>query len=558
MPKKSSLSDENVRRLESLLFTSIRYQDRTCWIKDRMSKEDYLTVRGFNIKWEDKSPVPSRYLNPHSFQSYLSLLSTTTRICQLFHLLSSVGCEVPSIPPSTYLDIEGYRVSTTYDDDPDEPTGPTDTSLAEFNLIGGEDDPWQTLMSLILCNSSAASSSSALPGFVCNNFVHPKRGFISAGHVDSIVNKGLIFSFMPQLAEPCPNLVGDILGRHFLTLLGGSFEDQSNNLDELRAGLGNMRLTEVGDELSHLYKCIDVAINAHCGLVPIFSGNYYEGCVLMGGTGADFLIRGEHVVFEEVSVLKQQFLTASSHSLALSNIASLLPVNVRGAILACTDMVTLRAVCVDLEVSGDNRDQILSWAANLRFSQTVWPISPAMLKRSLALLSNINRLDATVPISRLCLFSKDPVLIALSVFGEKSAPSWNVPNGTTCRVGETPPSIPSNVNKGGSSRGTISDATWVMTVRRTDLRAAAEDFREMAKIDSYRSLPSVQARNQGFLTFSRDRMMEYWQELKLANRVINPVDLIETLDASLKRSAIEIDDDETGGVPLQKSKKLRF
>jgi hypothetical protein len=522
-----------------------------------LAKDDFVRVSNLNIDWDPIGAVPQRYLNPSSFRSYLSLLATTTSICQFFQLIGSVSDDAPvdDEDDNPYDKLDGYKVSTAFETDPTPGEAPTDASVEQFLKRKGTKDSWTELIKSLLVHARGALWT-GLPGFVVNPSDNTFSGYIRSGEIGSITAHGKYFAFDPRLALPNMTLVGDVLGRHFTSLLGDSIELQFDTLEELKAGLGNLRLTEVGDELTHLYKCIDIALSAHCGLVPVFSGSFYEGCVLSGGLGSIFYLRGQRVEFEDVALLQATILTSSTHGQALSAIAALFPIDLKASVLAVTSMVQLRSLCVASPFTEDQKEEIIARASLLRFSQSMWPLSPAMLKRALSLMSDITKLDSTYPISRLCLFSADVVLIGLSVFGEKSAPSWNLPQGTSCKLGKSPPSIPTNVNKGSSNRGTVSDATWVMTIRRTDLKSAVSDFRLMAKQDCYRSVASSAAKKQGFLTFSRDRMGEFWNSMVAAYRVVNPDSLVDqvvaNLEAAQKRPA------DSGDGNSKPARRMRF
>lgn len=557
--KGKSLPDNHIQLLESKEFTSMKYQDRVVWLKEEMNKEMFVEL-SHEIRWEDTAAVPQRYLNPAAYRTFLSLISITTRVCEFFHRISEVSASRPIIAAGSN-EVEGCKLSTDYEKDPDIPAGPDDVSKnPDFTKpsTGTTDSVYRLLGSMIVA-AAVAKPTPNTSMVAMNSSRSMYSGFANSGDIEEIKSKGKIFKFEPKLALPDSNLISDILGRRFLSLLGVTRNEQFENLRELKSGIGALRLTEVGDELTHLYKCLDIAIECQSGCIPFFSSHFYEGCVVMGGYGATLSIGEFSSNFEEPDALKNDFLTASTHGLALSSIANKFPGDLREDVLSCTSMKELRDACLPRQFSSDDRDYVIQKALNLRFSQRTWALSPVMLKKSLSIITDLGNLDESCPISRVCLFSNDPVLIGLSVFGEKSAPSWNIPNGALQSVKSShPPQVPKTDTRGSGSKGVVNDASWVMEVRRTDLLAAVDDFREMARLQSYRSLPSMQARKQGYLIFSRERMGEFWTEMRSAYRQVDPGFIFDELEKSLKRTVDQIEGGISAGVELPLVRKLKF
>jgi hypothetical protein len=555
------LSDAQIQVLAEKQFTSMSFGKKTVWLRENVSKGDFLLLQSSEIPWNAIGTVPSRYLNPSAFIAYLSTISLTTRICETLHRLSEGHSEGMDEFSGDKDRLEGYKVSTDYEEDPDIPEGPKDKdSLAKFTKSeNGVLDSLTKFYYKLLAHANTTFHNPRMSVTYYNCFETPARSFINSGDIGPIQSSGKILKFEPKLATPDISIISDTIARHFRTSLGTSHEEQFDNLDKLRGGLSALRLTEVGDELAHLYKCVEVSIQGRCGLVPFFSGSHYEGCVLLGGYGTSFAVNGHMSGFESKTDLRAEFLVASSHSQALSSIANKVPFAIRAEVIKCTSMVQLRRLFLNLSMTPDDRDDIIQKAASLRFSQSHWVISPAMLRRCFSLIANLTLLQDDYPISRLCLFSKDPVFIALSCFGEKSAPSLNTPQGTLCSTkGPNPPSPPQMSQGAPKSKGAISDAAWVMTIRKTDIMSAIDDFKELANLQAYRSLSTVQSRKQGFHSYSRDRMAEYWKDLREAYRVVNPSGILDELEKSLKRKGADSDPKDNSGESSKKPRMMKF
>lgn len=541
LERGETMSENNNAALESRGFRTLSFANNLVWIKEHAAKDDFLFVQGIP-RVSGTGRVPDRYLTMNGFQSYLQLNGLTTRVCEVFHYLSQKGANVQ--PTATRLSssvIKEWKDITEYASLPDAPMIDEKHHTPAFveNKAFRTGTAEEMIGNVVKLFGSTSGMSYDNSMAAVNVLSEPMAGFIRSGVIDRITSHGKIFKYTSELSLPDVNLIGDVIGRRFLTCLGSSRDEQFSNLQSIKSGLAGLRLTSLGDEWAHLYKCLDIAIEAQCGCVPFFTGPVYEGCVLMGGIGAEFSINGDVVGFEGITDLKNEFLTVSGHSTALHRISNKFPKSIQDDILTVKSMVQLREKCLELECSADDRDYILQQASRLEFGPKPWPISPAKLLDCFELLTDLSTLGDEEPISRLCLFSRDAVLIALSCFGEKSTPSWDIPQGQFVSMNTpNPPSVPAGVIA-GSKKGVISDATWVMTVRQTDLLSAVDEFRRMAKTEGYRSVSSVLARKQGMRVFSRDQMAKFWGSMQDAYRHVNPDMLVKEREATSKRKAAD-------------------
>jgi hypothetical protein len=562
LKKGASLSIDESTELETRGFSSMQFSGRTLWLKEIGSKDDF-TYADSLTSVDPLGPCPARYLNTHSFRAFLTLRSFTTRVCELFDLLTQTSSQLNtglqsenSIPDTdgwlnvaleeTRTDVEMSSIEFKF------------KKAAYFKTDAGSE---KTVRSFMHLPGSADGTSSVNSGVVFNSFNEPQTGFLRPQNLSSIKSPGLIFKFNHQLALPDPNLVGDIIGRYFLAGLGDSYDDQVENLELLKSGLSGLRLTRLGDELTHLYKCIEVAIESNTGCVPIFSNETYEGCILAGGsTTRQFIIHGAIIPVLSVSDLRDEMLSVSDHTAAIRYISTLFPADDQSNVQMSQSFHELRNHCLTLNVTQDIRDEVIRKAALLDFGVNQWVVNPANLKRCFDLICNFSSLCSQFPVGRLSLFSKDPVLVAMSCFGEKSCPSWDIPNGTSCSlVKSNPPNPPPQVSERRSgSRGEISDAAWVMVIRQTDLFSAVEEFKRMASTLTYRSTSSVLAKRVGHRVFSRDRMAEFWGVMRESLRVVNPLAAFEQQEGKLKRGATESAEAEKGVVGASKKRRMEF
>lgn len=533
--KGSSLKQTDIQKLEDANFTVMMFASKTVWLKENAERDDYLLC----VDMEELDPTglaPARYLNVSSYESFLILRSFTTRVCELFHIIAEAGA--PYVVARQCENSEGREgwINARNSPDADAPmvSTPFEFKSSDVYKMDGASDKGYTNFAMF--SGSSSGTASVNPGALYSNPGERPSGILRTGQGANITKHGVLMKFIPQLASPDVQLIGDILGKRFLKGLGDGLMDQVENLNAIKTGLSALRLTRVGDELTHLYKCLDVAIDCNAGLIPIFEGERYEGSLIMGGPGATLIHNGRTFPFQSVTSLKNDFLNFSEHASNLSAIASLMTEeDAKAAILAAESMVDLRNVCLQSVLTQQDRDEIIRRAAHLDWGYESWVINPANIKAAMNLISNPSSLKNTDPIGRFSLFSMDPVVLGLSCFGEKSCPSWDVPNGTSCSLKKANPPVPPTIERKKGSRGDISDAAWVMVIRQTDLISAVEEFKEMANTLRYRSSSSALAKKVGHRVFSRDRMGEFWGDMRDALRKVNPNAMYEEGESSKRK-----------------------
>jgi len=523
--KGQTMPESVAKRLTDDGYTTMIYQRNTIWMIDNADRARYLKVDREVLNVNPRTPVPDRYLNPQSFMSYLQLMALTTNICILMHTL----CENGGITPEHIDGTEKASVVVGWRDI----TEDLGDNLFVFDVANvlpkltettnmSRSDMDRTIDGLL---KRGTSLDNGTPVSFVNTITDPAQGLIMAGDVSHIDTFGKILKYHEDLAIPSVNLIGDIIGRRFLTCLGSSVEEQFASLHSLKSGLSALRLLPIGAILSHLYLCFELSIQAHAGCVPFFSFDTYEGCVMLGGPDCTFSIDGATSRMESQSNLKTEFLTCSGHGTAVNNICNVLPDTMHDKIKKCRSMVELRKICLTLNCTQDHRDKIIQFAARLNYGLNPLGVSTINLKTVFSLLSNLASINETAhPISRLALFSQDAVLVALSCFGEKTCPSWDIPGGTKVEMkSPTPPAVPLEIRTGKlATKGNTSDARWVMTTRTTDLFMAVEEFRRLSEDGSYRSVASAVAKKQGMKVFRHDQMAVFWTEMRLAMAFVNP------------------------------------
>lgn len=544
--------------------SSMSFMGRTVWLASSGSKELYLAIQAYS-EVDESGASPERYVNPAAFRSVLTIVAYATTICSYFHFLTTVSGGDKNEEQAEVSELDGWMPVSEYIANRSIPVVDSEKVDPKFTesktfLHPACEQGLRAVMKTACSNEGVTALNS---GVVMNALNHRYSSFIRSGDSSSITDPGFIFKYNEKLANPDVNLVTDILGRHFLAMLGDSDDVQFEELAILKSGFGTCRTSAIGSELTHLFKCLEIAIHSDMGLVPFFTGSVYEGCVMMGGTSQTSLfIDGKvHEVWEE-NLMKQAFLTISDHVSALNFILNIIA---GGKVVVESDrpncMYSLRRMCLQAKVTVQEQKDILNRASLLNFQEKSWAITAHSIAKFSRLVNNLDQLDSSYPISRLSLFEKDMLQVAMGCFGETTCPSWDIPGGTKCSWNRANPPVPTVSVKGlsGKSSGR-SDAAWSMNIRKTDLFSAVADFQRAAQTMSYTSVSTVEARKSGYVVVGREKMVEFWKDIRLALKVINPSVQLEGVDlAGVKRAAEETPDTlagtPPGGVP---GKRARF
>lgn len=526
--KGRKIDDKDREDMEKAGFTSMAFSGRTIFVKEGATDTDFELVCDMNLI-DTSGPSPGRYLNVDAYESWLILKLITKKIAQLFHYLG--GSTSNDMEESSEMDKRNKPTSSDWTDAKDfEGEEDTRMQVSEFKFRAEKALVMSGIEARIGDLLKSCYSVKGVSVINSRVVVNPtpgalSTGFINAGDTRELTSPGAVFKFHPQLARPDPNLVTDVIGKFFMAALGDSWSDQADVFGSLKTGIAQLRLTRLGDELTHFYKCIEVAIESGCGAIPFFHGSSYEGCVLSGSAVSvvEYSIQNQLYTTGSLSDLKNSFLNVSTHEKYLRLISLHFNETYQTFVLQSDSMRKLWAYCQLLECTQDVRDAIIRMAAHLDYGQPSLVINPHNIKLVCSWIIDINQLPMTAPISRLALFSKDPVLLALGCFGEKTAPSWNVPGGTECSLKKRTVPIPLvSPVKAGKAKGVISDAAWTMVVMKTDLVTAVEDFKDMAIKMRYRSTGTSMAKKVGHLVFNRERMAEFWTTLQDSLKVVNP------------------------------------
>jgi hypothetical protein len=261
------------------------------------------------------------------------------------------------------------------------------------------------------------------------------------GPVDTIPNaSGLYVPFVKELAVGDSVTLPTVISSYFVRSLSSDLQGMCHQLNELKAAWGVISSTTLGHEITHLAKCIDIALQAQATIYPVYTNDVYEGCVI-SGSGYSISIRDE--IMQPIAYDKLQKLVQdnSAHSRALRQINERV-----GALVEIDTIRTMRElshVVQEQELDESSKTDIVKAAHQLCFENKYWSTSPMNVKRMLDLLRNDEDIGVDVPLHPKYLFATDRVEMILSAFGHQ-APTFMLANGPKYQLGKDDP--PKNFN----------------------------------------------------------------------------------------------------------------
>lgn len=243
---------------------------------------------------------------------------------------------------------------------------------------------------------------------------------------DQIPNEGgILLPFVSELAREDDNIVPRVIERYFFNLLGDTKQECIDTFDLVKASWGNIKMTSWGDELAHMFACIDVSFQAGTYIKLLVSPKSgYNGCVLLGGGFT--LARGdeewEPVTFEK---LQESYNLASPHGAAFDKIWSLISFpddfDSDAAKLDVLSTAQLAAIVRKYGYQSMAVKEIKSAARNLDFAaDQYFSVSAVNIVRVLQAIHDKDMDETTFPLHRLAFLEADRTNRLLSAFGAYS------------------------------------------------------------------------------------------------------------------------------------------
>jgi len=517
-------------------YSTMELNNRNIYLKEDATAEDYKWVDDHIDHIDNKLQMPNRYLSHDSFYGLQVLLSVTASITQAFMYLSQFGEEeLHSAKAEKDMSLEFTYSANEQDEEGHKINVSAVKEFPKWKDPTLSDSGSSWIKGITTMITSLKGLGTHAPVAVVNpRDVKGAKSYQLSSDLSGINAHGKVCPYRHELTQPDFGTIGDILSTHFRTLFGNTPEDQLENLSLVKKTAAEIRLTRLGSEIAHLYKCLEVAIKAQCGLRPCFTGSTYDGCILHGGSGATILLSNRVVTFDKEEIVRDEAARISIHVTSLKEISELFPISSRAAVLAVKSMVSLRRLCLSNAFTTDNTGKILGIARGLDFGNSHWQVTPERLRQAFRLISGADPVTDKTPISRAALFSKDMLRVGLSVFGENEVPSWNIPSGSLRKLtGKSPPTPPATTTKKNRlATGETDDGPWVMETRGTSLDKAVEEFHLMAQQGGYRSIPSGSAKRQKYKLYQSARMVVFWKDMQDAYTSVNAAFKAEDRDDS--------------------------
>jgi hypothetical protein len=318
------------------------------------------------------------------------------------------------------------------------------------------------------------------------------------------------------------------------------------NFQKVLRDWGVIANTPIGHILSHLYWCIGLCFRTQSTLRIIYQ-QAYNGCVMLGG-GYKLLIGDRLITPRPPGTLRADFIKASPHTMALTEIIATLPFasgNDRDLTMASiVSMQNLKHTLEARPLTEDQRDVILAKARLLRFTQDPQPSLPnaTNISNALLLIASTEGITGLHLPSR-SLFVTDRTELIWSQFGPL-APSLRVPGGKSQDISSVLRHKQREDQLNASSK-LVTIPTRRLGVIMKPLAEAVRDLKETLKDKTIHNpfasaIMSRVSSKSVIKTFEGNSFDTIISSLRKAGQVLDPL----TTAGSSKRIRDEDDDDE--------------
>lgn len=245
---------------------------------------------------------------------------------------------------------------------------------------------------------------------------------------------GLLFPYVPELARFDRYTVPEVIKKYFFGCLGENLEECIEEFAELVSAWGNIVNSTFANEITHLYKIIDISLMTQCVPHVMSNGGTYDG-VFMRGWGFRIQILGKTYEAASQEDVEAELPNMDSHANAFWKILKDLDM------LEDVRLVKFRTVrsiwglkeLVDthkLNGGTATRDRAIKNAKALRFPDNrLLEPTAANITLVLSYIADPRKDITELPwMHAPFLFETDRVVLCWSAFGQ-IAPSFRVPGG---------------------------------------------------------------------------------------------------------------------------------
>jgi hypothetical protein len=468
-PLVVQIQDNNIAMVNAFIasgFESQVIRKKTLLMKDRPDLSDFQSVMG-NPSVNRKCQAPWNYVNTEGMMAFLTLRKVAT----LFLGLDILAAFDDSRRVTDYL-----RMTST-DRTPAVPSAEASTSTPT-SITTSYSWSWERYSGTSLLKSDPQSVT------VDSAHLSLSRGFGSLAAIADTVNQpGVYLPYVAELAREDDSGPIPFIKRHAFNCLGDSFEHCYQELEQMRRGWGVLKHTASGHQLSHLYRCMELAIEGQATLRAIITeSGKYQGCVIIG---SGYSIISSGVISRPLNsdALKLEMLSYGGHEIAQRHIS----IAVWGEdfdnrateIEFPTSMSALREVILETQLNEGERDTIRRWAPQLDFEIESWGVNPTNLGKFLE-IATTGEIPEDTPISVESLFEVNVGVAALSAFGHSGCPSFRIPSGRSLNLRGKMPEIKHEttvaVGKKRKATQEVDDFECTIQVQLIDFRRAKADW----------------------------------------------------------------------------------
>jgi len=384
-----------------------------------------------------------------------------------------------------------------------------------------------------------AASSISLPPYLSPNDLSHSQG-----------NSGLFLRYVADLSDEDPTGVVTFFSKYLSRSLGNTSEEIFDRLDDYRAAWGILKSTEAGHVLSHIVKSFEIAFEGCCGVVPVFSDGFYEGCALIG-TGFTLNFRTELFLPLSPGEFANEMMAMETNKRLLDKILSILrkaDVDI-DSVKDISKPAALRRNILLGDIDSEGKKILMTLIRKVRFPYSKWSVTVGSISRFCSLLKgSMDDLPDETPVGPEGMFSIDPVEVLMSCFKAGTCPSFRHPSGVPIDLSaRKPPSAPiESQSKKGKGPGQVNNGGWVFSIRRVDIVEAVSDFRTMVKEKEARSLGSAASRGLGYFVLSGGNFERVFLLLKDVIGSLDPTSVADThedIDMGVKRGRSDGYDD---------------
>lgn len=252
--------------------------------------------------------------------------------------------------------------------------------------------------------------------------------------------EGLWFPYYAFLNKYDTEQLPSFLRKYMVNSLGTTVDASIASAVDLCADWGVIGKTDTGKEISHMVKCLEIALESQARPIAVFRREVYQGTVLKG-TGFTLIMNG--VMKRPVSELNlhNAIERSDGHAAAIRLIGGKMGNKEQTAqVTKVSSMLELRNVLLAGWTKERDREEILKAAAYLNFREKKWSSNLSTVQFALKSIADPNFVMSSAPIDRFplhhsMLFETDTLACVWSCFGDY-APSFRVPGGATKHLAE--------------------------------------------------------------------------------------------------------------------------